>query len=195
MTAIAIIPARFGSRRIPRKNIRLFRGAPIISYSIATAKKSGLFERVVVSTESEEIADVAQDYGADVLMRPQHLADDPNVGTPEVTAHALRSIPCEYACCIHATAPLMRTEDLQRAYALLTMRPQAQYAFGASIKEFRDAGQFYFGRRSAFLEGRSIYDCDTIIVGIPEDRICDLDNESDWLHAERIYEQMMAVTV
>jgi len=75
--AVAIIPARGGSVRIPRKNIKLFYGKPLIAYSIQTALESGLFEKVVVSTDDEKIAAVAQSYGAEVpFLRPKELSDD-----------------------------------------------------------------------------------------------------------------------
>ncbi len=87
--AIAIIPARGASKRIPRKNIKEFCGKPIIAYSIETALQSGLFDQVIVSTDDEEIADVAREYGADVpFMRPDELSDD-FVGTDDVFLHAL----------------------------------------------------------------------------------------------------------
>ena len=74
---IAIIPARGGSKRIPGKNIKLFAGKPLIAYSINAAKASGLFDKIIISTDSEEVAEVAKSYGADVpFMRPQELSND-----------------------------------------------------------------------------------------------------------------------
>ncbi|NCC62103.1 MAG: pseudaminic acid cytidylyltransferase, partial [Verrucomicrobiae bacterium] len=112
MSAIAIIPARGGSKRIPRKNIRDFCGKPIIAYSIEVALQSGLFNRVIVSTDDREIADVSQRYGADIpFMRPKALADD-YTGTHEVMVHALErmiALGCDadYVCCIYPTAPFL----------------------------------------------------------------------------------------
>ncbi len=83
MTAIAIIPARGGSKRVPRKNIKAFHGRPMIAYSIQAALESGLFTRVVVSTDDAEIAEVARSWGAEVpFLRPAELADD-HAGTVE----------------------------------------------------------------------------------------------------------------
>jgi len=82
-TNLCIIPARGGSKRIPKKNIKLFCGKPLISYSIETAKKSELFEKIVISTDSEEIAEIGKKYGAEILWRPRELADDYN-GSIEV---------------------------------------------------------------------------------------------------------------
>lgn len=121
---LAVIPARGGSRRIPRKNIRIFAGRPIIAYSIAAALQSGMFDRVVVSTDDEEIAKVAVAHGAEApFMRPASLADD-YTGTNAVVKHALgwmaeHGCRVEHACCIYATAPFVRALDLRAGYARL----------------------------------------------------------------------------
>ena len=87
---IAVIPARGGSKRIPKKNIRDFLGKPIISYSIEIAKKSKLFERIIVSTDDSEISKIAEQYGAEVpFLRPRNLADD-YTGTHDVVGHAVK---------------------------------------------------------------------------------------------------------
>ncbi len=120
--AIAIIPARGGSKRIPGKNIRFFCGKPLISYSITAALKSDLFSRVIVSTDDEEIARTARAFGAEIpFMRPPELSDDFTV-TDDVIIHALSHLKSdlpEYACCIYATAPFITAEDLQRGLFLL----------------------------------------------------------------------------
>lgn len=116
---VAIIPARGGSKRIPLKNIKSFFGKPIIAYSIELAIKSGLFSRVIVSTDSHEIADVAKNYGAHVpFIRPSVLADD-FTGTADVTSHAIRwlldnGISLSEVCCIYATAPLLQEKYLKQ---------------------------------------------------------------------------------
>ncbi len=114
---VAIIPARGGSKRIPNKNIRAFSGQPMISYSIRAAQDSGLFDRILVSTDSEEIATTAKTYGADVpFMRPAELSDD-HTATAPVLTHALNWLeqsgtPASHACCIYATAPFVRAQDI-----------------------------------------------------------------------------------
>ena len=121
---VAIIPARGGSKRIPRKNIRNFAGKPIISYSIAAAAEAGLFDRIIVSTDSDEIADVARDCGAEVpFMRPVELSDD-YTSTGEVLLHALSWLEgsgctVDYTCCIYPTAPLLQPEYLRKGYDIL----------------------------------------------------------------------------
>lgn len=118
---IAIIPARGGSKRIPRKNIKIFFGKPLIAYSIEVALKSKLFDKVIVSTDDEEIAKVAKEYGAEVpFIRPKELSDD-FTGTGAVVSHAIKYLKdsgCEfdYVCTIYATAPLLQEKYLQEAY-------------------------------------------------------------------------------
>lgn len=122
--AIAIIPARGGSKRIQKKNIKLFFGKPIIAYSIELALKSGLFEKVIVTTDDNEIADIARKYGADVpFLRPKQLSDD-FVGSGEAVKHAIEWLSLhgekfDYACTIYATAPLLKTDYLIQGYEKL----------------------------------------------------------------------------
>ena len=133
---IAIIPARGGSKRIPKKNIRDFFGKPIIAYSILAAFDSGCFDAVMVSTDDEEIAKVARAYGAEVpFIRPPEYSND-TIGTIPVTAHAVRWFeehrePIDYACCIYATAPFVRAEDIRRGLEMLE-EAGADYAFSVT---------------------------------------------------------------
>jgi len=122
---IAIIPARGGSKRIPRKNIKNFLGKPIIVYSIETALKSGLFDEIMVSTDDTEIAEIAQKHGAKVpFMRSEKNAND-YATTADVLKEVLQNYRqlqqknFEYACCIYPTAPFVSTELLQESFDLL----------------------------------------------------------------------------
>lgn len=124
--AIAVIPARGGSRRIPRKNIRPFAGRPMIAWPITAALDSGLFARVVVSTDDDEIADVARRCGAEVpFLRPAALADD-HTATRPVVLHALHTLGVTpavhpHCCTLAATAPFTTAAELRRGLdALLT---------------------------------------------------------------------------
>ncbi|WP_421270033.1 pseudaminic acid cytidylyltransferase [Aeromonas veronii] len=122
--AIAIIPARGGSKRIPRKNILPFCGQPMLAYAIQAAQKSGCFSKVVVSTDDEEIAKVARQLGAEVpFLRPANLADDHTGTTPVVIDTIQRldqlGIQAEHYCCIYATVPLIQADDLKAAYQQL----------------------------------------------------------------------------
>jgi N-acylneuraminate cytidylyltransferase len=121
---IAVIPARGGSKRIPGKNIRNFAGKPIIAWSIEGALRSGVFDRVLVSTDDEAIARVARAHGAEVpFTRPPELSDD-FTGLGAVMAHVVRLLQSEGAqpdavCCIYSTAPFLRAEDLARGLQVL----------------------------------------------------------------------------
>lgn len=137
---LAIIPARGGSKRIPRKNIKLFLGRPIIEYSIRAALESGLFNQIIVSTDDEEIAAVARDAGADVpFMRPPELADD-HAGTNAVVKHALTWLAAhgrkyDIACCIYATAPFVRADYLREGFAKLESN-NCSYVFSVTSFPF-----------------------------------------------------------
>ena len=121
---ICIIPARGGSKRIPRKNIKEFNGMPIIAYSIVAAIESNCFDRIVVSTDDDEIAKVAEDYGAEIpFIRPKEFSDD-YVGTIPVIKHAIEwfdsnNISVKYVCCLYATAPFIQSQILSKAYKQL----------------------------------------------------------------------------
>ena len=135
---LCIIPARGGSKRIPRKNIKPFNGKPMIAYSIEAALESGCFTRVAVSTDDEEIAAVARQYGAETpFMRPPELADD-FTGTMDVIAHAIHAVKPyvpAYVCCLYATAPFVLAEDLRNSRDKL-LHSDADYCFAVTNYEF-----------------------------------------------------------
>lgn len=230
MNNVAIIPARGGSKRIPSKNLKLFGGVPMIARSIQIALESELFAQVVVSTDDEEIADVARAYGAKVpFMRPAVLADD-FTGTAAVIVHALEELhrqghDFDYACCLYATAPLLKMQFLQQGLALLEQHPQKSFTFSvcdvgfpvqraltlddqgaltALYPEFRqtrsqdlprafqDAGQFYWGRSSAWLCGDVLYSTQSLPVILPRYLVQDIDTAEDWKRAEYLYAALKA---
>ena len=121
---LAIIPARGGSKRIPRKNIKTFCGKPMIAWSLQAAQDSGVFDRIVVSTDDPEIAAVALEYGADVpFLRPSDLSDD-HTSTSPVVVHAIEwhqkhGFDPKQVCCIYATAPFVQGSDIQEGAAIL----------------------------------------------------------------------------
>lgn len=121
---IAVIPARGGSKRIPRKNIKEFCGKPMIAWAITTAVKSKLFDNVIVSTDDEEIADIARKWGAETpFTRPVELSDDLTPTVP-VIAHAVRFAiesgwDLEYTCCIYPCVPFLQENDLVDAFNLM----------------------------------------------------------------------------
>ena len=124
---IAIIPARGGSKRIPRKNVKDFAGKPMIAWTINVAKESKLFDHVVVSTEDEEILRIATALGAEApFKRPPNLADD-HTPTVPVVAHAVRTCKSlgwnlDYVCCLYPCAPFIIVQDLVTAYKLMVKR-------------------------------------------------------------------------
>jgi N-acylneuraminate cytidylyltransferase len=218
---IAVIPARGASKRIPRKNIRPFRGKPMIAWSIDAARATRLFDHVIVSTEDSEIADVATRCGAEVpFARPAELAGD-HTGTTEIMAHATgwahgQGWPLTAVCCISATAPFLRLQDIQRglqtfesgsweyAFAVTDFAAPIFRAFretaGGGVEMFfpehfptrsqdlpvalHDAGLFYWGRPSAWLEGKLIFSDRSAPILIPRWRVQDIDSEEDWVRAE-----------
>lgn len=220
---IAVIPARGGSKRIPRKNIKDFCGKPMIAWSIEAAKASGLFDRIIVSTDDVDIAKVSAQWGAEVpFMRPEELSND-YAGTTPVVAHATlwacdQGLDVEAVCCIYATAPFVKVDDIKRGWTALNSGAW-DYAFSVTdfaapiFRAFKqtaeggiemffpehfetrsqdlpvalhDAGQFYWGRPSAWIEGAHIFDKHSVPVIIPRWRVQDIDNEDDWVRAEII---------
>lgn len=135
---IAVIPARGGSKRIPGKNIRNFGGKPIIAWSIEAALESGLFDRVIVSTDDGKIAEVARAWGAETpFVRPKVISDD-MTGTNAVIHHAIEWFaahdqPVDYVCCLYATAPFVEASMLRRGYE--TLRSSGG-AFALSVTSF-----------------------------------------------------------
>ncbi|MEX1153168.1 pseudaminic acid cytidylyltransferase [Parvibaculum sp.] len=135
---IAVIPARGGSKRIPGKNIRPFAGKPIIAWSIEAARDSGLFDRVIVSTDDEKIAEVAREWGAEApFVRPAALSDD-MTGTMPVVLHAAEWMaehdrPADYVCCIYATAPFVTSEALRRGFETIK---KSGAAFALAVTSF-----------------------------------------------------------
>jgi len=167
---ICVIPARGGSKRIPRKNIKEFNGKPIIAYSIEAALNSNCFSQVVVSTDDSEIAEVAKKYGAYVpFLRPVELSND-YVGTIPVIKHSIEwmednNYSIDNVCCLYATAPFIQSQIISKAYKQL-ISSKSDYCFSVTsfafpiqraIKIIQDSkvNMFYpehFAKRSQDLE-------------------------------------------
>jgi pseudaminic acid cytidylyltransferase len=137
---LAIIPARGGSKRIPRKNIRLFIDRPILQYSIDAAIRTGMFSEIMVSTDDEEIADLAGSLGAEVpFLRSADTSTD-EATTSEVISEVVRKYRAsgrkfDFICCIYPTAPFIKSANLQKAYDILrenaawSVVPVVKYSF------------------------------------------------------------------
>lgn len=188
MTRYAIIPARSDSKRLPGKNIKPFFGKPVVAYSIETAKASGLFSKVYVSTNDAQTRGIADQYGAGVLDHP-HRDGDYDIGTTEVMREHANWPMFEntsFLCCIYPCAPLMTVEDLHVGLRSLKAYG-ADYAFSVGTDPLCDAGAWYWGTREAFATGRPIFGPDALMVPIPRQRVCDVNTEKDWLRAELLY--------
>lgn len=220
---IAVIPGRGGSKRIPRKNIKFFNGKPMIAWSIEAAQHSGLFDRIIVSTDDSEIAELSRKLGAEVpFIRPEKLSND-FAGTTEVIAHAThwaldQGLDLDSVCCIYATAPFIKIEDLKLGCEALDSGDW-DYVFtvtdfAASIfrsfkqrdegglemffpehfatrsqdlpQAYHDAGQFYWGRPEAWINGNLIFSSRSKPILIPRWRVQDIDTIEDWMRAEII---------
>ena len=188
---ICLIPARSGSRRIKKKNVKDFHGKPIIAYSIEAARDSELFHDVVVSTDSEEIAEVAQKYGASVYMRRKEMAED-HIGTQEVAKDFLRHASHDITtlCVMYATAPMIRLEDLQLAHDMVSCG-EVTYAFTVGTEPcLHDAGQFYFGEAKAFTDDEPLIGPHTAMIPVPADRDIDINVPADWDKAEEMFAKL-----
>jgi pseudaminic acid cytidylyltransferase len=222
---LAVIPARGGSKRIPRKNIKSFCGKPMIAWSVEAALQSGCFDHVIVSTDDAEIAEVARQWGAQVpFMRPTTLADD-HTGTIPVMRHAIewfseRRQVSDQICCIYATAPFISAVDIRRGLDIL-IDSGSDYAFTVTKYPFpiqrairiieqgrvamfnpekfntrsqdleevyHDAGQFYWGRASAWLTGKVIFGPHAAAIQLPRYRVQDIDTAEDWQMAEYLFQ-------
>lgn len=222
--SMALIPARGGSKRIPRKNIKTFGGKPMMAWSIEAALQSGCFDHVVVSTDDEVIAEVARCYGAQVpFMRPAALSDD-HTGTTAVVAHAINWFVAqgqspELVCCVYATAPFVTAGDLQKARKTL-METGSDYVFSVTRYAFpiqrairingrkrvemfspehfntrsqdleeayHDAGQFYWGRASAWLGNKRLFSPVSVPYLLPRHQVQDIDTPEDWMRAEYLF--------
>ncbi len=220
---MCVIPARGGSKRIPKKNIKKFLGKPIIAYSIEAALESNCFEEVLVSTDDEEIAELSKKYGAYVpFIRPQKLSDDIS-NTLSVVKHAIEQRDTnnniENVLCLYATAPFVDAKTINQSYENF-IDSNASFCLGITnftfpiqravrishnnriemINEdnanknsqdleeaFHDAGQFCWGKASAFKKELSIYSGSTVPYVIKNSYVQDIDTIDDWIKAETMY--------
>lgn len=138
---VAVIPARGGSKRILGKNIREFVGKPLIAYSIEAAKQSKLFDEIIVSTDSDEIASVSEEYGATYIIRRNEKLSNDHVGTFPVVKNAIKQYEevesvIDYACCIYATAPFLSATRLKEGINRLIADPSKCFAFSVTSFPF-----------------------------------------------------------
>lgn len=192
MTNACVIPARGGSKRIPRKNIRLFHGKPIIVYSIEAAADSKLFDAIIVSTDDDEIEAIVKPYGVRVHRRPP---DDGTRGTQAVTLEALEACKMhpEYVCCVYATAPMMSPHDINHGLYTLT-HTSALHCVSVLASPLADAAQFYWSQAHRFGMWPDYWKSTTVGLAIDPRRVCDINVEDDWLRAECMYAELRGMT-
>lgn len=134
---IAIIPARGGSKRIPRKNIKNFCGKPIIAYSISAAKESGVFDKIIVSTDDPEIAEIAGKLGAEVpYIRATDIADDitpiKDVMRDAISWYRKNNLPVSYICCVYATAPFVEAAAINQGWQAIKSDENTNFAISVA---------------------------------------------------------------
>lgn len=136
-SCVCVIPARGGSKRIKRKNLKNFCGKPILSYSLQNAQKSGIFDKILVSSDDEEILEFAKSFGVSALRRPKDLSTDYS-STREVILHAIESLEMQevesqdlWICCLYATAPLLDSKTLTESFLQAKTYASSCYCFGA----------------------------------------------------------------
>ena len=220
MKTIAIITARGGSKRIPKKNIKDFCGMPIIAYSIKAAIESNCFDIVMVSTDNEEIASISKNYGAEVpFMRSEETSND-FATTADVLKEVLDQYEkigkeFDYMCCLYPTAPFVTSKIIQDSMNKLinsdadSLVPVVAYSFppqrGNIINNgrleykypeysdkrsqdletmYHDCGQFYISKVDSFKKTGKLFNDNTIPIVLPEEKVQDIDNISDWKLAE-----------
>jgi CMP-N-acetylneuraminic acid synthetase len=188
VSAVAIIPARGGSQRLPRKNIRPFYGVTMLERAITEAKDSGLFRDVYVSSEDDEILSVAMRADAKTVWRPENLARN-DVGTQAVVRNAIQTLhlkSTDTVCCIYPCTPLMTADDLRMAHRRL---PSASYVIAVNGDHGGDIGWFYFGLARRFLSGAPLWNTKTRIYPIESERAIDINTADDFERAVQVYQK------
>lgn len=224
MKNLCIIPARGGSKRIPKKNIVDFLGKPLIAYSVENALNSGVFDEVIVSSDDETILEVALQYGAKApFVRAKELSDDytSSIKVIQNTILKLKDLGQNYdnVCCLYATAPLIDAKILKTAYENFILKDykflfsatefdypiqrafyldeeQRIYMFDESkyfarsqdlTKAYHDAGAFYFGKASAWLEENFMFKNHSSVFLLPRALVCDIDTPQDLEFAKVLF--------
>ena len=148
---VAIIPARGNSKRIPGKNYKKFNGKPIIADTIEKLKKSAIFDRIIVSTDSKKIASISKRYGAEIpFRRPKFLSDD-YTSSASVISHSVRFLAKEgyrfdYVCCVYAPNPFLQISDLKKGFKKIKLS-KLNYVFSATLYRFPFFRSFTFSRK------------------------------------------------
>ena len=220
---IAIIPARENSKRIKNKNIKKFFGKPIIAYSIETIKKTGIFDKIIVSTDSKKISKISKNYGAEVpFLRPKFLSGD-RVGSNDVISHVVKKYGFEkvdncFVCCIYPTTPMLTPQIVVKGLKQLKKTKsdfciavtefeapvERRLYFGKHKKKnqiflkekvfdrrsqdmekfYYDAGQFYWGKPSSFINFNDIFKSSVSAIKLNKLRFTDINTIDNWKRSE-----------
>lgn len=217
----AIIPARGGSKRIKKKNIKIFNKRPMIYWPLKLLKTSKMFDKIVVSTDDKNIKNISLKFGADIVIdRPNELSDD-ITGTQAVIKHSIKHLEdkkfkIDYVCCVYPCTPFLQITALKKAANLaykykkfvfpiveyshpiqraMYMKKKNDLSFLNKRNEnvrtqdlkktYHDAGQFYFGNKKTWISTKKMHSYSKGIV-LPGWRVVDIDNNDDWLRAEKI---------
>lgn len=212
---ICLIPARGGSKRIPKKNIVEFCGLPLIAHSITNAIKSKVFDEVIVSSDSDEILNVGLKFGAKAIKRSSNLSDDFATTTDVMADFATNVNAGDTLCCLYATAPLINEQILKDTYAKFTSQNPAflfgacefsypiQRAFDANCdmfypqffnsrsqdltKAYHDAGVFYFALAKTWMAKEQIFTNKSSFYELKRELVCDIDTLDDLEFARLLY--------
>lgn len=221
---VAIIPARYGSKRIKKKNIKKFYSKPMITWVISKLIKSKIFDKIIVSSDSKKILDISKKSGANILInRPADLSGD-RIATLPVVRHAINELKLnynyspEYICCVYPCNPFLVAQDLIKSLNLIKKNkskfvfPITEYSHPIQRalkidkfnnltsffkknslkrtqdlkKTFHDVGQFYWGTRKQWKKNINIH-ANSSGIAIPNWRVVDIDNLSDWKKAETLF--------
>lgn len=195
-STVAIIPARGGSVRIPRKNIRNFMGKPIMWYSINLARTCNAFTHCFVSTDDDEIANIAAGSGAGVLKRGEELCVD-TVGPLDVARHHLVNgdfgEDVGMVCLLYATAPMIIPDNLLQGCAAIS-NPWMAYAVSIGVEPLHDAAQFFWCQPRALANKIPEFGPSTVMIPVPPETDCDINLEEDWVRAEGMFEMLHGAT-
>ena len=220
---VCIIPARGGSKRIPKKNIKKFIDKPIIEYSIENAINSNIFDRIIVSTDDAEIFSISEKAGADVLFRSEKNSNDHST-TMDVLVEVMSELSYENICCLYPTSSLINYQDLiesfesfkigkfntlvscvkyshpiQRALELVDGRLKMINSENINIRtqdlstSYHDAGQFYWIKDTIIREQGKIFTENTGYYLLNELNAQDIDNIEDWKIAELKYKYLYKI--
>lgn len=181
---LGLIPARGGSKRLPRKNIKLLHGRPLIAWTIIEAQKSPYLDKVVVTTDDEEIADLCRDYRCEVIRRPHHLGHDKSLVYLTIS-HAMDAVGgCDAVCLLQPTSPLRTQYDIDECCK--AFEAEGKEVVSVTLGESVPNGAVYVGRSSWLKSGGNWDDGTARWYAMPSERGVDINTIEDFRDAEKL---------